>query len=262
MNRILSTSFVLLISVLYNSEVLANSFNATKGVSTATYFLSTISDQDGKATSRKELPCEYAPSLSPGNRTKKLKCCREIVKKYEFYWAGRNLPLSRYLETLKSWNCPQFKTECNRKLFAFNVFTELMYDFFCNYTQFVEKCFANVNETIYEVQKNVIISSLTQSSTYENTIEEGSISSANQSLSLTIRWKNLINQINPRHMTVDQLFKPCIQVAQYDQEMVHDGSFQEIVDFGLPSCGIAWCGLGKEAMKIHYISLWNCLSPG
>ena len=61
-------------------------------------------------------------------------------------------------------------------------------------------------------------------------------------------------------MTIEELLQPCIQVAQFDQEDVHNGGFQEIVEFGIPSCGVAWCGFGADAMEFHYISVWTCLT--
>ena len=198
-----------------------------------------------------ELPCEYAFGLSLGNRERELHCCKQIVKRYEFFWAGRSLPLNRYLATLKGWNCPQYRTVCDQRLFGFNDFTNLMYDYFCNYTNFVSECLPIVTSAIDDMQTRI----------NPNLTSSNPVPRHPNSLINTLGWENLLSQIEPSKMTLDELLEPCIQVAQYDQEKVHDGSYQEVIDFGIPSCNVAWCGFGEEALNAHHISIWTCLSP-
>ena len=209
-----------------------------------------------------ELACDYAPGLSLGSREKELECCRSVERRYEFFWAGRSLPLNRYLATLKGWSCPHFQVECGERVFAFNTFTELLYDYFCNYTTFLSKCVANVSVTIQNMQKRVGNSNSSDSPTLsypkQDRINLDVIRYENQSI--ISKWRDLLSQIQPSKMTIDELLQPCVQVAQYDREEVHNGGFEEIVDFGIPSCKIAWCGLGAEAMEIHQVSIWTCLA--
>ena len=201
--------------------------------------------------SQEELPCRFGHGLVLGNRTRELQCCERVVAGYHNNWFQNTRPLSRYLSTLKTWNCPQFSTECDKRYFAFNTFTDLMYDYFCNYTQLTTKCFDNISKVINasEINANSPESKNVASLTRKNT-------------SITLGWKALIHQIKPAQMTIDQLLEPCVQVAQYDQEDKHDGRYQEIVEFAIPFCGISWCGYGGETMTTHIITLWTCLSSG
>ena len=228
-------------------------------------FDTTHDNQDQKINDYSKLPCRYAPGLSLGSRARELECCRRAKRTYEFFWAGRSLPLSRYLEKLRGWNCPQFQIECEERLFRFNAFTELMYDYFCNYTKFVKKCLPNVKQTIQPLQslgKKSIVQNRVASSTallnVQGSPHFGIVNYNNRSI--ITEWRELLGQIKTNKMTTEELLQPCIQVAQYDQEGIHDGGYQEIIDFGIPSCKIAWCGFGAEVMHARQVSVWTCLT--
>lgn len=239
---------ILFIDLSYSSRNNSNQYNTTTARNRFQTYTSVLRLSSQRENSTlKSLSCNFAPGLVPGDRKRVLDCCRRTVSSYEYHWAGRSLPLNRYLRTLKEWKCPQFKQECDRRLFAFNNFTKLMYDFFCNYSEFVNKCFNKVNKTIYLAQKRVGFEDFYE---FNKTTNDSLIS----------KWKQLISNIRPSQMTVDELFQPCLQVAQLDKDGNDDGTYQEIIDFGIPTCGVAWCGIGSETMKFHPISIWNCLS--
>ena len=240
-------SFFCLVSALKNNSIPLGNTTEESFVETNNYTISPFikSDRD-----RRDLSCNFAPGLLPGNQKRVLKCCKRTVSQYERYWAGRSLPLNRYLATLKEWNCPQFQQECKRKLFAFNEFTKLMYDYFCNYTLFVNECIKNVSDIIEISRKH---------SKQKNLLD---LDSKMNGATLLSRWKILLSYIYPSQMSIDDLLNPCVQVAQLDKEKESTDGFQEIIDFGIPSCPVAWCGIGAEALKFHPISIWNCLSSG
>jgi len=255
---VISLSFLLEFYACGVTSSLANAYieETTEGT-----FSNQLEELETNITSA-ELPCNYAPGLSLGNRERELECCRITERRYEFYWAGRSLPLNRYLATLKGWNCPHFNVECDERVFAFNDFTGLLYDYFCNYTTFVTQCVPEVTKTIQKMQARTDTSIVynPSMSTYpkQGIRSFDAINNENQSIIST--WQELLIQVQSTQMTIDELLQPCVQVAQYDQEAVHDGGFQEIIDFGIPSCKIAWCGLGADAMQTHQVSIWTCLT--
>ena len=204
------------------------------------------------AGGEKQLRCRFAHGLVVGDRKRQLECCTSTVHDYHNRWLSRNRPLNRYLASLKEWNCPQFEQECKKRLFVYNTFTDLMYDYFCNYSSYVDKCHEDVIKTLNKSQQQAE-QNFRENKTFESLGFSDSFNSAN--------WKKLITQIDPSLLTVDELLEPCIQVAQYDQEEIHDGGYQEVVKFAIPFCGISWCGFGAKALKEHKISFGTCLKP-
>ena len=97
-------------------------------------------------SNRRPLECNYAPGLTVGDRQRELECCDQTLAKYHSRWIVNELPLSRYLAALKGWNCPQFQLECQRRFFGFTPFTELMYDYMCNSSAFIDKCLPKLTE--------------------------------------------------------------------------------------------------------------------
>ena len=61
---------------------------------------------------------------------------REFRRRYNV----ANLKLTSFLEKLRAWNCPQFKDECENRYFDFNRFTFLVYEKFCNNSNFLKIC--------------------------------------------------------------------------------------------------------------------------
>ena len=208
------------------------------------------------------LPCNFMPGLSVGDRLRELQCCNETVERYYRDWAIVSLPLTRFLETLRQWNCSQFQEQCNERTFAFTDYTELIYDYFCNYTLLIEKCLSRVVKTV--LQRNTELGysmneTLSKSSEQklENTVN---VMQTGNYFNDSNTWKKALSVLQPSQMTLEELLEPCIQVAQYDQEEIHDGSYQELVNFLVPSCQLSWCGFSAEAFQNHQISFWTCLS--
>ena len=202
----------------------------------------------------KQVPCGYVRGLVVGDRKRELQCCKSTVDRYHNQWLSNSLPLNRYLETLKEWNCPQFQLECDERLFDFNKFTRLMYDFMCSNSTFFEKCLSKLENTTKTAPYVNISTNRDPQTTASN-------SSSSTIALVEVQWKKVLAAIHPAQMTIEELLEPCMQVAQYAQS---DGIriFQEVIDFGIPSCGISWCGFGAEAIRAHEVSISTCLEPG
>ena len=205
------------------------------------------------------LGCDYAPGLIVGSRTWELECCADVVRLYNFQWYSVSRSLTLFLETLRQWNCPQFEEQCQKRVFAFTSFSELIYDYFCNYTTVIEACLPQVVSTVTRVQQrlNKIGTSFSVITKFDNTSEfqlstEPSIN--------VMTWKRLVSFIQPSLMTIEELKEPCIEIAQYDIEQVHDGGYQELITLLVPTCELSWCGFSAETFQHHRISFWTCLT--
>ena len=75
-------------------------------------------------------------------------------------------------------------------------------------------------------------------------------------------WTSLVSFIQPSLMTIEELKEPCIEIAQYDVEQVHDGGYQELITLLVPTCELSWCGFSAETFQHHRISFWTCLTSG
>ena len=215
---------------------------------------STAFDLEFQRDNLSPLNCNFAPDLIVGNRTRELECCYNVANLYNFQWSTISMSLTTFLETLRQWNCPQFEEQCRSRVFAFTPFSELVYDYFCNYTNVVETCLPQVvlAVSVVEQRSNSDLTNNNITLTFANT------SKIEESSEIMI-WKSLVFRIQPSLLTIDELKKPCIGIAQYDAEMVHDGGYQELINFLVPSCELTWCGFSAETFRDHKISFWTCL---
>ena len=200
---------------------------------------------------RPPLDCSFAPGLRAGDRERELECCARMVDRYHLSWLFVARPLSRYLATLKGWNCPQFQQECKQRLFVFNTFTELLYDYICDNSTYFDKCLPKLTEKFTPMSSDITIEGSASNTAIVNDYSQAVF--INQ-------WQKILAQIQPAQMTIEELLEPCVQIAQYAQT---DGNetYQEILssNFGIPSCEIAWCGFGAQAIRAHDISIRTCL---
>jgi len=212
---------------------------------------------------REDLPsleCEFAPDLIVGSRARELECCNELLNLYYLQWATNSMSLTAFLETLRQWNCPQYEEQCVKRVFAFTTFNKLVYDYFCNYTTAIETCLSQVNTTVSSMLQRYN-SSLTKSSKYTAANLKNFPQLENSTNSSEImKWKNLASLIRPSMLSIDELKEPCVAIAQYDNEKVHNGGYQELINFLVPTCELTWCGFSAEAFRDHEISFWTCLT--
>ena len=207
------------------------------------------------------LPCNFASGLIVGNRTSSLYCCEEVTRSYNFDWFLMSASLTSFLETLRQWNCPQFEEQCKSRTFAFTEFSSLVYDYFCNYTTFVETCLPRVIETVAEISSR---SDFTITDNNSITKQQNILGLLRNpaNVSLMAMWENVIAEIDPSMMSIEELKNPCIGIAQYDAEEVHNGSYQEVINILVPSCELTWFGFSSASFRYHRISFWTGLTLG
>ena len=178
--------------------------------------------------------CQYAPGLTVGNRTTELECCETVV--HEYYYSNRkphNRYLSRFLETLQTWECPQFQHECERATFNYTDFTSLIYLRFCNQSLLEAQCFDDVLR-IATKQKIVVQS--------------------------TIRtFSQLVSKFKLITFTEEDLMNPCVQVGMYDSDSGRQGQYHEIIEPFVPFCSFVWCGFDENTFIQKNIAPWTCM---
>ena len=164
------------------------------------------------------------------NDAEKWRQCNILENNFRIKWYYGYKYLSKFLYNLQSLNCPQFKDQCLKQTFAYNQFTSLMYLKFCNESEFMIKCFNEV-ESALEKQENV---------------------------TATVSWSELVAKINYLTLNQDEMRKPCLQVAMYDSKEV-SRDYVEIVNINIPFCSVVWCGFTKKIFNTSKISLWTCM---
>ena len=203
------------------------------------------------------LSCNFAPGLIVGNRAWELDCCTNLTRDYNFEWYTISKSLTLFLETLRQWNCPQFEEQCEKRVFAFTTFSELIYDYFCNYTNIVKTCLPQVVAAVERLNNSM--TSKNKIVDFENT---SAIQLSTEISIDVVTWKRLVSFIQPSLMTIEELKEPCIEIAQYDVEQEHDGGYQELISLLVPACELSWCGFSAETFQHHKISFWTCLTSG
>ena len=197
-----------------------------------------------------DVNCVFAPGLSVGNESQTMKCCNQTVSNFHLFWSEERLYLTTYLQTLRSWGCPQFEVECRERLFVVNSFTELVFDYFCNYTNvFVPRCYQTVSDVYRSARErqDPLPPPTEASGSLNDTLEEN--------------WQALVKDINTTFLTIEELTgSPCLQVALYEAEDEHTGEYVELIRFRIPSCYPMWCGIDGASLRNHMLSVWSCLS--
>ena len=180
-----------------------------------------------------DVSCKYAPGLTVGNRSTEFFCCNQTSQNYHRQWfAGRSY-LTGYLESLKTWRCPQYKEECSLRTFAYTDFSALVYTRFCNDTSVLEeKCYYEVRSVVQK-QANVAL----QTST----------------------WAEVVRNLDLSVISDEDLLRPCIQIAMYDIDSGGHGHYHEVVEPIAPFCSFVWCGFDESVVSSKHISAWTCL---
>lgn len=92
-----------------------------------------------------------------------LRHCNCTYELFRVYYSTSRPKLTSFLEKLKAWDCPQFQHECEHRYYNFNRFTFLVYERFCNYSNFIQIC----SKELKVVNNNFDQSSLTKSSEFK-----------------------------------------------------------------------------------------------
>ena len=87
----------------------------------------------------------FSESICPNIRNANLEngghqYCNCTYKLFRTNYTTSNLKLTSLLEKLRAWNCSQFEDECKNRRFDLNRFTFLVYEKFCNNSNFKQIC--------------------------------------------------------------------------------------------------------------------------
>ena len=178
--------------------------------------------------------CRYARGLTVGNRTTELKCCGTVV--HDYYYSKRkphNGYLSTFLESLQTWNCPQFQQECERQTFNYTDFTSLMYLRFCNRSQLEAQCYDDIQSIV--MKQN------------------------NRNQTTTSKFNQLVSRLNLIALSEENLLNPCVQVAMYDSDSQSQNQYHEIIEPDVPFCSFVWCGFNENVFNRKHVAPWTCM---
>ena len=147
-------------------------------------------------------------------------CCKETVQNFKTTWSQFGTYLTVYLETLMAWNCSQFTDECRDRNYVINDFTNLVYLYFCDQTNFNQRCSEVIDQ--YHIKSTNI---------------------------------NTMKDIDSSEIT-----EPCIQMFLYNATLHDSSIiFHEIVEVIIPFCEFVWCGFDNETMKTRQLTAWDCM---
>ena len=181
------------------------------------------------------LKCQYAPGLTVGNRTTELECCNTTV--HDYYYSKRephNRYLSTFLESLQTWNCPQFQQECERRTFNYTDFTSLIYLRFCSRYQMEAQCYNDILSIVAKQKHRTQIK--------------------------TSEFNQLASKLNLSTLSEEDLMNPCVQVAMYHSDSGSQGHYYEIIEPVVPFCSYVWCGFSESLFTKKRVSPWTCMT--
>jgi len=230
----------MLLSTLYCAIIVL--YMGVTGLGESVKLVDSLKESDTKAE------CVYLPGYSLGGRGRELQCCNTTEKKFRKGWAKGTESLTRYIASLQAWNCQQFEEQCQDRTFAFNGFTSLVYDYFCNKTAFVENCFPRIEEILAQVRGDISWVS-TEGSGQKN------------SSSRFEQWNAVADELQLHELSLQTLIDPCVQLAFYNAEK-HKQNYTEVVHVHIPACELIWCGFGSNTVKNASVSAWTCMSQG
>ena len=189
------------------------------------HFISSVErDLDKLLSSSNSYHCRYATGLTVGNRSTELECCQTVIHNCYTKVSSHDRYLSTFLESLQTWNCPQFKQECQRRTFDYTEFTSLMYLRFCNRSKVEEQCYDDIQSIV----------------TKQNTAFQTTTSNFNE----------LVSKLDLISLNNQNLLNPCVQVAMYDIDVRGHGQFYEIIQPIVPFCSFVWCGFDENVLSI------------
>lgn len=166
--------------------------------------------------------CNYAPGFNFENATVRDECCAQVTKNYRRGWTAGNLYLTTYLESLRAWNCSEFREECSDPTFAqFSPYTEMVYQYFCNYDGYLSDCSQQLTSNVSS-------------------------------------WNDTLLALNSTQFSDDQLLEPCTQLAVYEsQQLKGTGSYYEIIHPAITTCGMVWYGFDAAEIEPRHITPWK-----
>lgn len=86
--------------------------------------------------------------------------CNCTLTLFRLQLSTQSLKLTSLLEKLKAWNCHQFHEECEKRSFNYNRFTFLVYERFCNLSNFDKICNQEMELSFRNTNGNSILFTL------------------------------------------------------------------------------------------------------
>lgn len=206
---------------------------------------------------------QYCSAFLPlTDRVTELQCCNITVEKFQSSWANGGFYLSRYLELLRTWRCPQFYQVCNVRHYEFTEFNKLTYDLYCDKPRLRKKCtdalleILNYSPTMSTPQLpgNEVAGDKNTKSTTAKTIPYKNAENSSSTI-----WNSIIAQLDVSTLEKVTVLNPCVQVAQMETDYGKDGDYHEISDVYVPFCSIVWCGASRTVIEQKGISTWDCM---
>nr|XP_039254740.1 uncharacterized protein LOC120331682 [Styela clava] len=182
---------------------------------------------------KKKIKCPFhGPYVSVlNNRTEELNCCEFIVDDFPYDWYTGGYYLHTFFEKLKLWKCPEFGKVCDDRLYArFSEFSNLVYKYHCDQDEFRETC------------KSVVADA--------------------RKVSSELSWDVVTANMISSEFKLEDLVKPCMQVAIYGSRSGGYGYYHEVVDAFAPFCDISWCGFDAKTIEERGITSWDCITSG
>ncbi|XP_039251399.2 uncharacterized protein LOC120328901 isoform X1 [Styela clava] len=166
------------------------------------------------------------------------KCCENELYRYKDNWFAGGYYLTTILDRLQRWNCSEFREECTEPTWPFTDFTWLVYDRFCNRKNMEARCLSKVKKMVQDY---------------------GFIKSHKKNITEN-EWATLVESLVSKKMKLDDLAKPCIQIALFDRKDGGVGRFHEVVEVYVPFCGLHWDGYDYHTAMNRNVSPWTSMS--
>lgn len=163
-------------------------------------------------------------------------CCKYRYDEYAKNWNVGSHYLVDILEVMQRWGCEEFQMECKKRTWSFTEYSRLIYDLFCRRYKLEIQCYDDVI----------------------NTAKKYGFQSASE---LTKSWTDVIESLDSSVMDVDDLTKPCVQVAFFDRKDGGVGRYHEIIERYIPFCGLLWEGYDYNT-TLRGVSPWTSMSAG
>lgn len=189
----------------------------------------------------KRTDCLYKPGYRKAHRAAELTCCDFQEKRFYRRWSYGNEYLTTFLQTMKSWECPQIKKHCRERYFNFSPFTNIVYMKMCDDQAYRKHCFEKVNAIALQHTRGK----------HNTTLSVDNVT-ANE-------WADMVQGLQSKNMSDDEIDDPCVQVALYEGGRGGYGRYHETVRTVIPFCGFAWCGYDADAVYSRHISVWRCM---
>lgn len=164
-------------------------------------------------------------------------CCYYISWNFQRKWYAGGYYLTQYMDSLRRWGCEDYQKQCKSRTYAFNEFTTLVYDRFCNHTMLKSKC----TEQVKEVAEKYGF----QNQSYGNKQNRN--------------WTLFIDSLETSSMSLKDLIRPCVQIALFDRKDGGVGRFHEIVEPYLPFCDMIWTGYDIDTAINRGVAPWTSL---